>query len=1032
MNLGEISVRNDRVVLFIIFVVIVGGLMAYQRMGRLEDPEFTIKEALIITPYPGASPEDVAKEVTNPIESAVQELGQLDRVESASWRGRSVVTAFIKARYHRDAIPQVWDELRRKINDVQPRLPPSVRGKSVVIDDFGDVYGIFLAITGEGYSLPELRRYAENIRRELLLVQNVKKVDFFGEQQEAVFLEISRFRLAELGINEENIYAQLQATNSAADGGRVRVGEQFLALDPQGGFGSADEMLQLVIASEKTGRQLTLGDIASLKRDNEDPPRRLLRYDGKPAIGLGISTVQGGNVVTLGQGVREKLEELKGNQPIGIEIGEINFQPEAVTRATNNFIFNLAKAVTIVLVVLFFAMGRKTGLIIGLVLFLTIMATFMVMYLEGDLLMERISLGALIIALCMLTDNAIIITESLKVRIEAGEDKLQVVREAVARNQWPLFGATAIAVIAFAAIGLSEDRTGEYCNSLFWVILISLTLSWISAITITPFLSYKFFSPSADSTAGNKDPYGGIVFRSYRRLLMTALRFRWTVVVLALVLFALALYGFGKVEQSFFPAATRPQFMTDVFLPAGTYIRETEAFGEEVERFIKTRQGVTHVTTFVGSGGLRFMLVYSPERQNGAYLQFLIDVDDENKIDGMVADIQQYLDKNYPNANSVTRKFLLGPGSGGRVQVRFRGPDPATLRQLADRTKKVIQDDGGAKGVRDDWLERELVIRPDLLEMQARRNGITRVDVCQALETCFQGRVVGYYREPAGSGTGLFPQEMRLLPIIARPPPAERNDVQAIHSMQIWSPVARHMIPLKQVASGAEMNWENPVVMRRDRVPTITVHADPRHGLPSQLFYRVRPQIEQIELPPGYSLDWGGEYEDSRDARTALAKPLPMALTLMVFIVVCLFNSIRTTLVIWLTAPLCIIGVTAGLLLTGQPFGFMALLGVLSLGGEQIKNSIVVMDKVSTEISQGKAPYQAILDGSVSKLRPVLMVAITTVLGMIPLLQDAFFAAMAVALMFGLLFACVLTMIFVPVLFAIFFRIDEKPSTPTV
>ncbi len=899
MNLGEISVRKDRVVFFIIVLVIVGGLIAYHQMGRLEDPEFTIKEALIITPYPGASAEEVAKEVTNPIESAVQQLGQLDRVESESWRGRSVVTAFIKARYTKEAIPQVWDELRRKINDVQPNLPPSARGQSVIIDDFGDVYGIFLAITGEGYSYAELRRYAEYLRRELLLAPNVKKVDFFGKQQEVVFLEISRNRLASLGINEDQIYAQLQAKNDAADGGRVSVGEQFITIDPKGGFGSVEDMLELVIASDKTGRQLALKDIATLKRANEDPPRRILRYDGKPAIGLGISTVQGGNVVTMGRGVRQKLEELKRNQPVGIEIGEINFQPEAVTRATNDFIFNLAKAVTIVFLVLFFTMGRKTGLIIGLVLFLTIMATFMVMYLDGDLLMERISLGALIIALCMLTDNAIIITESLKVRIEAGEDKLQVVRESVSQNQWPLFGATAIAVIAFAAIGLSEDRTGEYCNSLFWVILISLSLSWVSAITITPFLCYKFFSPIAREAAGNADPYGGKIFSAYRRILMIALRFRWTVVVLSLVLFAVSLYGFGKIDQSFFPAATRPQFMVDAFLPSGVHIRESEEFADGVEKFIKTLPGVTHVSTFVGSGGLRFMLVYSPERENRAYVQFLVDVDDEKKIDGMLADIQKYLDSNYPNANSVAHKFLLGPGSGGRIQARFRGPDPNKLRQLAAKTKQIIQDDGGAKGVRDDWREREMVIRPNLLELQARRNGITRVDVAQALETGFEGRVVGFYREPGGVGAGPFPQETRLLPIIARPPLNERSDVEAIHSMQIWSPAAGKMIPLNQVASGAEVGWEDPVVRRRDRVPTITVHADPRQGLPSQLFNRVRTQIEQLELPPGYSLEWGGEHEDSQDARAALAKPLPMAMTLMVLIVVCLFNSIRTTMVIW-------------------------------------------------------------------------------------------------------------------------------------
>ena len=644
--------------------------------------------------------------------------------------------------------------------------------------------------------------------------------------------------------------------------------------------------------------------------------------------------------------------------------------------------------------------------------------------------MERISLGALIIALCMLTDNAIIVVESLKVRIEAGENKLKVVRETVTQNQWPLFGATAIAVIAFAAIGLSEDRTGEYINSLFWVILISLSLSWISAITITPFLSYTFFKPREKEAGVSKDPYSGSVFSTYRKLLVLALRYRWAVVVISIALFILSIYGFGKIDQAFFPSATRPQFMVDVFLPAGIHINETERFANEVDRYIKSQKGVTHVSAFIGGGGLRFILVYSPERENRAYVQFLVDVENEKYIDGAMQAIQKYLDENYPNSNAVSRKFLLGPGDGGRIQARFRGPEPLILRQLASKAKKILNDDGGSKGVRDDWRESELVMRPKLLEQQARRNGITRKDVSQALETGFQGRTVGLYREPGKAGAGLFAQETRILPIIARPPMAERNNVEAINSMQIWSPLAQRMIPLTQVVSGTEMDWEDPVIMRRNRVPTITVHADPRSGLPSQLFNRVRQGIENIPLPPGYTLEWGGEYEDSNDARSALAKPLPMALTLMVLIVIFLFNSFRTTAVIWLVAPLCVIGVTGGLLLTGQPFGFMALLGVLSLGGEQIKNSIVVLDKVKTEINNGKDPYQSILDGSVAKLRPVLMVAITTVLGMIPLLTDPFFSAMATALMFGLLFACYLTMIVVPALYAIFFRIDEKPCRP--
>jgi multidrug efflux pump subunit AcrB len=648
---------------------------------------------------------------------------------------------------------------------------------------------------------------------------------------------------------------------------------------------------------------------------------------------------------------------------------------------------------------------------------------------KGDLLMERISLGALIIALCMLTDNAIIVIEGIKIGIEGGEDKLGVVRDTVAQNGWPLFGATAIGVIAFAAIGLSEDRTGEYCNSLFWVILISLSLSWLSSVTVTPLLSYLFFKPNADGKAADGDPYQGLVFRTYRNLLAGALRFRWAVVAVSVVAFVAALYGFTKVDQSFFPPATRSQFMVDVYLPAGTHIRESETFAAKVQRYIQAQPGVTHVTSFIGGGGLRFLLVYSPEMENRAFVQFLVDVDDWRKIDGLITEVQNHLDEKHPSANAVAKKFLLGPGQGGRIQIRFRGSDPAQLRKLADRAKRVLQEDASAVCVRHDWREREKVIRPGLLELQARRNGITRVEVAQALKSGFEGRVVGFYREPGYAAAGVYPQETRLLPIVARPPRAEREDVHAIHSQQIWSPVAGRMIPLTQVTSGAEVVWEDPVVMRRDRFPTLTVHADPRSGLPSQLFSRVRKDIEAIELPEGYSLEWGGEYEDSGDARAALARPLPYVLALMVFIVVCLFNSIRTTLLIWLIMPLAIIGVTVGLLLTGKPFGFMALLGVLSLGGELIKNQIVVLSKIFTEIDKGKAPYQAILDGGTSKMRPVCMVVLTTVLGMIPLVTDPFFGAMAVCIMFGLSCAAVLSLIVTPVLYAIFYGVHE-PAAP--
>ena len=1032
MNPGEFSVKHNRVVLVAMVLAIVGGLVAYLNMGRLEDPEFTIKQALIITPYPGASAEEVAQEVSNPIEIACQRMAQLDYVTSESSRGRSVVSVHIKSRYDKQRIPQVWDELRRKVADVQAQLPPAVRGQSMVIDDFGDVYGIFLAVTGDGFSFPELRRYVEFLRRELLQVPGVKSVALFGEQREVVFLEISRQRLAQLRLNEELIYSKLQERNIAADGGRIRVGDQHIPLDPTGAFASVDEMLDLVIGSDQSGRQLRLRDIATVERGDQDPPRRLLRYDGKLGIGLGISSVPGGNVVKMGQAIREKLAELKSNQPLGIEIGEINFQPEAVSQATSEFMFNLGKAVTIVFVVLIITMGRKTGLIIGLVLFITIMATFLVMFMKGDLLMERISLGALIIALCMLTDNAIIVIEGIKVGIESGRKKLEVVREVVAENQWPLFGATAIGVIAFAAIGLSKDSTGEYTNSLFWVILIALSLSWVSSVTVTPLLSYMMFNPVAgagSTTAKSSDPYNGMAFRIYRKILILALRFRWAVVILCIVAFIASVFGFRKVDQSFFPPATRPQFMVDVFLPAGTHIRQTESLAGNIQQFIQSQPNVTHVTSFIGGGGLRFLLVYSSENENPSFVQFLVDVDEPGKISGLMAGIQKQLDENYPNANAIAKKFLLGPGDGGRIQIRFSGPDSAKLRQLGDQAMKNLEDDGQAVCIRSDWSERVKVIRPELLDLQARRNGVTRVDVARALESSFEGRAVGFYRESGDAAAGVFPQETRMLPIIVRPPLTEREDVGTINSLQVWSPTAGRMIPMNQVVGRSEVVWENPVVVRRDRFPTLTVHADPRSGLPSQLRDRVKNAINAIELPPGYALNWGGEYEDSGRARGALAEPLPYVFALMVFIVVCLFNSIRTTVLIWLIIPMAIIAVTTGLLLTGMPFGFMALLGVLALGGELIKNQIVVLSKVLTLIEKGTPPYQALLDAGTAKMRPVCMVVLTTVLGMIPLLTDPFFGAMAVCIMFGLSFAAVLSLIVTPVLYAIFYKIKESSST---
>ena len=1027
MNLAEVSIQKKTITLVMMLLMFVGGAIAYRTLSRLEDPEFTIKDALVITPYSGASAREVEEEVTNEIEKAVQQLGQLERVTSKSERGLSTVTVTIKDKYDRYSLPQVWDELRRKVNDAQKNLPPGA-GPSLVVDDYGDVYGLFFAVTGDGYTYEEIRRYVDMLRRELLVIQDVKKVELYALQSEAVYVEISRQKMKSLGVSQEHIYTLLSSRNLVADGGRVQVGSEYIPIRVTGEYTSVEEIGELLISGGVSSRVVYLKDVATIRRGYVEPPTERLRFDGKPAIGLAISTVLGGNVVTMGEAIEKRLSELESQRPVGMETGVIAYQSAAVTKAVNGFVINLIEAVTIVIVVLLIFMGLRSGLIIGTVLLLTICATLVVMK-AYEITLERISLGALIIALGMLVDNAIVITEGILIKIQTGTDRLKAAKDTVAQSMTPLLGATLVAIIAFAAIGLSQDSTGEYCRSLFYVLLISLMMSWVTAVTVTPLLCYTFLKrrAKAGESGGDQsgDPYKGKFYGLYRSLLSGCIRFRWITVGVMLGLLGLAVFAFGYVEQSFFPNSTRPQFMVDVWAPKGTYIEDTRKTVEDIEKHIMGLDHVTHVGSCIGKGAVRFILVYAPEKTDSGYAQLLVEVDDYRVIDKIKEPLQRHLDETYPDAVCLVKKFLLGPGEGGKIQVRFRGPDPEVLRRLSEKCEAIMHSDGGAVGVRNDWREKVKVVRADLREAQMQRAGITRPQVAQVLAAGFEGETVGIYRE-----------RNRLLPIIARAPQAERSDVRSISDLQIWSPTARKIIPLTQVVTGRfQTVWENPIIQRRNRVPTITVHCDQMSGNASVLFSRIAPKIDKMfeeyvneykatSTAPGiFTLEWGGEHEDSGDAQAALASSIPLFFILMVLIVIFLFNSIRQPLIIWCCVPLAIIGMTAGLLLTSQPFGFMAMLGLLSLSGMLIKNAIVLIDQINLEIRQGKDSYRAIIDSGVSRTRPVMMAAITTVMGMTPLVLDAFYVSMAVSIMFGLAFAAVLTLLIVPVLYAMFFRI---------
>nr|VVV03847.1 Cobalt-zinc-cadmium resistance protein CzcA [Aliivibrio wodanis] len=1008
---------NNKVVSWMLALIfMIGGTSAFFGLGRLEDPAFTIKDAMVVTNYPGATPEQVEEEVTYPLEKAIQQLTYVDEVNSISSRGLSQITVTMKNNYGPDDLPQIWDELRRKVNDLKRQLPPGV-GEPTVIDDFGDVYGVLLAVTGEGYSYKELLDYVDYLRRELELVDGVSKVSVSGVQQEQVFIEASLKRMTSLGISPQTLYSLLSNQNTVSNAGAVKIGSEFIQIHPTGEFEDVSQLGDLIITEGGAQGLIYLKDIAEVKRGYVEVPSNLVNFNGNFALNMGVSFSAGVNVVEIGKQVDQRMLELRDQQPIGIDISEIYSQPKEVDKSVSGFVVSLAQAVAIVIIVLLFFMGVRSGLLIGLILLVTVCGTFVFMkYFAIDL--QRISLGALVIALGMLVDNAIVVVEGILIGMQKGRTRLQAATDIVTQTKWPLLGATVIAVTAFAPIGLSDDATGEYCGTLFTVLLISLMLSWFTAISLTPFFASLFFKETVQKEGEKqeeKDPYNGMIFVIYKRFLEFCMRYSVVTMIILVIALGGSMYGFTKVKQSFFPSSTTPIFLVDVWMPEGTDIRSTNDTLKELEEWILEQEHIDHVTTTAGKGLQRFMLTYAPEKSYAAYGEIMTRVDDYTALPSLMAKFRQHIEANYPQIQYKLKQIELGPGGGAKVEARIVGADPTILRDLAAQVIEVMHKDPGATNVRHDWRERTKVLEPQFNESQARRYGISKTDVNELLEMAFSGKAIGVYRD----GT-------TLMPIVTRLPESERVDISTIEGMKIWSPALSQYIPLQQVVLGYDVIWEDPLIVRKNRKRMLTVMADPDilgEETAATLQKRLQPQIEKIDFPTGYSLEWGGEYESSRDAQASLFQTMPMGYLFMFLVTVFLFNSVKESVIVWLTVPLALIGVTSGLLLLNTPFGFMALLGFLSLSGMLLKNGIVLLDQIEIEIHSGKEPYHAVVDAALSRVRPVCMAAITTILGMIPLLPDTFFKPMAVTIMFGLGFATVLTLIVVPVLYRMFHKI---------
>ncbi|WP_417742032.1 efflux RND transporter permease subunit [Salipiger sp.] len=989
----------------LILILFFGGIWGFFSIGRLEDPAFTIKNAVIVTQYPGASAEQVATEVSEPLESEIQKMGELKTITSVNRPGVSTIEVEIKSTYDGTELPQIWTDLRNRVGDA--RLP-SGAGAPYVNDSFGDVYGLFYAITADGFSDAEKHRLAIFLRRELLGVEGVADVETAGLPDEAIFVEPDLSRAVNQNIPPSALAGAISEADSVSPAGTIESdGSRTVIQRPQG-EDTVSAIAGLTVGVQ--GETVNLIDLAEVYRGRQDNPDLIIRQNGHEAFTLGVAGLSSENIVEVGARVDAKLAELDKDIPLGVEMTPIYQQHVVVDEASNAFLLNLATSVAIVVVVLALAMGWRAAVVVGATLLLTVIGTvfFMAVF---SIEMERISLGALIIAMGMLVDNAIVVAEGMQVSMLHGKRGPAAADEATKKTQVPLLGATVIGIMAFAGIGTSPDATGEFLFSLFAVIGMSLMLSWILAITVTPYLGNKLFVTKDE---GDHDAYGGFFFRLFGRTLDLALRLRWLVVVGLIALTAVCFNAFAKLPQQFFPDSNTPLFFVHYKLPQGASIAKTSEDLRVLEDWLAERDEVVATTTFVGQGATRFMLTYQAEKANPSYGHIIVRTATLEEIPQLKSDLDAFGAEALPQGEMRTKRLVFGPGGGDPVAARFSGPDPEVLRNLGIEAQAVMKEASDKiTTTRTDWREQELVLRPRYATDRAQAAGISRDDVSTALLTATDGAQAGTYREGE-----------RLIPILVREDP--ESDLTLMDQV-IYSDAAQAFVPIEQVLDGLEFIPENTLVHRRDRVLTLTVGADIADGVtPATAFGEVRGAVEAMELPLGYKLEWGGDYESSSEAQEALGKQLPVSFLIMVLISILLFNALRQPLIIWLLVPMSVNGVVLGLGFTGLPFSFTALLGLLSLSGMLIKNGIVLVEEIDLLREEGEALRSAIIRASTSRLRPVVLAAATTILGMAPLLGDAFFVSMAVTIMGGLAFATVLTLVAAPVLYYMFFAREER------
>ena len=1007
MKLVKYFLSKKPVTILLLALVLAGGLLAYVKMGKLEDAPFTIKQALVLTPYPGASPSEVQSQVTDVLEESIQALGELYYLKTENRAGLSKITVYVKKEIRADEMQQLWDKLRRKVSDVQSKLPEGA-GPSVVNDDFGDVLGVFYGLTGSGHSYRELEDEAKLIKNEILKVKDVAKVEIYGTQTPTIDISVSPSVMARSGITMADIARAFEAQNKVVDAGDIDVGSNRLRIESTGNFYSLDDIRNLTIVS-RTGEHFRLADITRIEESYQTPASNLMRINGQPAVGIAISTVPTGNVVDMAAAVKESLQQMSGSMPEGFELVTLYDQGYESAVANQGFILNLIISVLTVVAILLFFIGFKNGLLIGSGLVFSIFATLIVM-LCTDIALQRMSLAAIIIAMGMLVDNAIVVSDSALVNMQRGMRKRVAIMRACSSTALPLLAATVIAILTFLPIYFSPHITGELLSSLVIVIGVSLMFSWVFALTQTPFFIQEFVRrPRPEELKSAL--FDGKYYNMFRRSLHWVIKHRYATIACMVLLLVLSAWSFKFIPKVFVPALDKQYFTVDVWLPEGSNIDETGKLAEEMAAYIRTHGEAEMVSTFIGRTPPRYYLSNVAFGPQSNYTQLLVKCHTSEESRRLNAALQDSIRLKFPGPLIKVNKFELSPLTEAVIEARFLGPDPAVLDSLVGQAIEIMHRNPKVADARNEWGNMALMLRPVYDPVKAGELGITKAQMMQSVKSISDGVPVGIYRD-----------NEKKVPVLLKSEGYDITDAASLGNFSVWN--GERSAPLSQVTERIETTWEFPQMRTYNRQLSMAAMCGvkPGHTM-AEVHGEIRSEIEAMPLPPGYTFFWDSQYKDQGEAMEAIAKYFPLAFLMLIVILVALFGNFRQPIIILCILPLSLIGVAVGMLLTGFDFGFFPIAGWLGLLGMIIKNVIVLIDEINIQRREGVPAYTAVIESTVSRTRPVLMAATTTILGMVPLLFDIAFGGMAATIIFGLTFATLLTLFVTPALYILFYRI---------